>query len=64
MIKLSRVLDKNKIKGYIGFAEAYMLVAIMCLRLFAKYGHRPVLIGGGTTELAIHLEKTKLENIK
>jgi len=56
--ELSKLLDKEKIKGYIGFdctAESLhvgSLLQIMCLRLMQKYGHRPiVLIGGGTTRI-------------
>jgi tyrosyl-tRNA synthetase len=55
---LSKLLDKEKIKGYIGFdctAESLhvgSLLQIMCLRLMQKHGHRPiVLIGGGTTRI-------------
>ncbi|MDC1032833.1 tyrosine--tRNA ligase [Candidatus Pelagibacter sp.] len=55
---LSRLLDKEKIKGYIGFdctAESLhvgSLLQIMCLRLLQKHGHRPiVLLGGGTTRI-------------
>ena len=55
---LSNFLDKNKIKGYIGFdctAESLhvgSLLQIMCLRLLQKHGHRPiVLLGGGTTRI-------------
>ena len=54
--ELSKLLDKEKIKGYIGFdctAESLhvgSLLQIMCLRLMQKHGHRPiVLLGGGTT---------------
>ncbi len=56
--ELSKLLDKEKIKGYIGFdctAESLhvgSLLQIMCLRLMQKHGHRPiVLIGGGTTRI-------------
>ena len=55
---LSKVLDNNKISGYIGFdctAESLhvgSLLQIMCLKLLQKHGHRPiVLIGGGTTRI-------------
>ena len=55
---LSELLDKQKIKGYIGFdctAESLhvgSLLQIMCLRLLQKHGHRPiVLLGGGTTRI-------------
>ena len=55
---LSKLLDKSKIKGYIGFdctAESLhvgSLLQIMCLRLLQKHGHQPiVLLGGGTTRI-------------
>jgi len=55
---LSKLLDKEKINGYIGFdctAETLhvgSLLQIMCLRLLQKHGHRPiVLLGGGTTRI-------------
>ena len=55
---LSKLLDKEKINGYIGFdctAESLhvgSLLQIMCLRLLQKHGHRPiVLLGGGTTRI-------------
>ena len=54
--ELSKLLDKEKINGYIGFdctAESLhvgSLLQIMCLRMLQKYGHQPiVLLGGGTT---------------
>ena len=56
--ELSELLDSKKVKGYIGFdctAESLhvgSLLQIMCLRLFQKHGHRPiVLLGGGTTRI-------------
>ena len=56
--ELSKLLDKKKINGYIGFdctAESLhvgSLLQIMCLRLLQKHGHRPiVLLGGGTTRI-------------
>ncbi len=56
--ELSLLLDKEKIKGYIGFdctAESLhvgSLLQIMCLRLLQKNGHQPiVLLGGGTTRI-------------
>ena len=56
--ELSNLLEKKKIKAYIGFdctAESLhvgSLLQIMCLRLLQKYGHRPiVLLGGGTTRI-------------
>ncbi len=55
---LSDLLDKNKIKAYIGFdctAESLhvgSLLQIMCLRLLQQHGHQPiVLLGGGTTRI-------------
>ena len=66
--ELSNLLNKEKIKAYIGFdctAESLhvgSLLQIMCLRLLQKNGHRPiVLLGGGTTELVIPQEKIKQE---
>ena len=65
---LSKLLDKEKIKGYIGFdctAESLhvgSLLQIMCLRLMQKHGHRPiVLIGGEQLELETLRGKIKLE---
>ncbi len=56
--ELSALLDKKKIKAYIGFdctAESLhvgSLLQIMCLRLLQKHGHQPiVLLGGGTTRI-------------
>ena len=56
--ELSKQLDKERIKGYIGFdctAESLhvgSLLQIMCLRLLQKSGHQPiVLLGGGTTRI-------------
>ncbi len=56
--ELSEILDKKKIKAYIGFdctAESLhvgSLLQIMCLRLLQKHGHQPiVLLGGGTTRI-------------
>ncbi len=56
--ELSELLNKEKIKGYIGFdctAESLhvgSLLQIMCLRLLQKHGHKPiVLLGGGTTRI-------------
>ncbi len=56
--ELSKQLDEEKIKGYIGFdctAESLhvgSLLQIMCLRLLQKNGHQPiVLLGGGTTRI-------------
>ena len=67
---LSKLLDKEKIKGYIGFdctAESLhvgSLLQIMCLRLLQKYGHKPiVLIGGGTTRIGDPSGKDKTRKI-
>ena len=68
--ELSKLLDKEKIKGYIGFdctAESLhvgSLLQIMCLRLMQKHGHRPiVLIGGGTTRIGDPSGKDKTRKI-
>ena len=53
---LEKLLSNKKISFYIGFdctapsLHVGSLIQIMCLRLFQKYGHKPiVLLGGGTT---------------
>ncbi len=68
--ELSKQLDEEKIKGYIGFdctAETLhvgSLLQIMCLRLLQKYGHRPiVLLGGGTTRIGDPSGKDKTRKI-
>ena len=68
--ELSKLLDKEKIKGYIGFdctAESLhvgSLLQIMCLRLMQKHGHRPiVLLGGGTTRIGDPSGKDKTRQI-
>jgi tyrosyl-tRNA synthetase len=68
--ELSKLLDKNKINGYIGFdctAESLhvgSLLQIMCLRLLQKHGHRPiVLLGGGTTRIGDPSGKDKTRTI-
>ena len=68
--ELSKLLDKEKINGYIGFdctAESLhvgSLLQIMCLRLFQKHGHRPiVLLGGGTTRIGDPSGKDKTRKI-
>jgi tyrosyl-tRNA synthetase len=68
--ELSKLLDKQKINGYIGFdctAESLhvgSLLQIMCLRLFQKHGHRPiVLLGGGTTRIGDPSGKDKTRKI-
>ena len=54
--KLTNLINKKKIKAYIGFdctapsLHVGSLLQIMCLRLLQKNGHRPIiLLGGGTT---------------
>ena len=68
--ELSKLLDKEKINGYIGFdctAESLhvgSLLQIMCLRLLQKHGHRPiVLLGGGTTRIGDPSGKDKTRNV-
>ena len=67
---LSRILDNQKIKAYIGFdctAESLhvgSLLQIMCLRLLQKHGHQPiVLLGGGTTRIGDPSGKDKTRKI-
>ena len=69
-IELSKKLNNEKIKGYIGFdctAESLhvgSLLQIMCLRLLQKHGHRPiVLLGGGTTRIGDPSGKDKTRKI-
>ena len=68
--ELSDLLDKNKIKAYIGFdctAESLhvgSLLQIMCLRLLQIHGHQPiVLLGGGTTRIGDPSGKDKTRKI-
>jgi len=68
--ELSSLLDKKKIKSYIGFdctAESLhvgSLLQIMCLRMLQKYGHQPiVLLGGGTTRIGDPSGKDKTRKI-
>ena len=68
--ELSGLLNKEKIKGYIGFdctAESLhvgSLLQIMCLRLLQKHGHKPiVLLGGGTTRIGDPSGKDKTRKI-
>ena len=68
--ELSNLLNKKKIKAYIGFdctAESLhvgSLLQIMCLRLLQKNGHRPiVLLGGGTTRIGDPSGKDKTRKI-
>jgi tyrosyl-tRNA synthetase len=56
--ELETLMNKNKIKAYIGFdctassLHVGSLLQIMCLRMLQKYGHQPiVLLGGGTTRI-------------
>lgn len=67
---LSNLLEKEKIKAYIGFdctAESLhvgSLLQIMCLRLLQKNGHQPiVLLGGGTTRIGDPSGKDKTRKI-
>ncbi|MDB3888014.1 tyrosine--tRNA ligase [Candidatus Pelagibacter sp.] len=68
--ELSKLLDGESIKGYIGFdctAESLhvgSLLQIMCLRLLQKHGHKPiVLLGGGTTRIGDPSGKDKTRTI-
>lgn len=68
--ELSKLLDKESIKAYIGFdctAESLhvgSLLQIMCLRLLQKNGHSPiVLLGGGTTRIGDPSGKDKTRKI-
>ena len=68
--ELSNLLDKEKIRAYIGFdctaqsLHVGSLLQIMCLRLLQKHGHRPiVLLGGGTTRIGDPSGKDKTRKI-
>ena len=68
--ELSKILDRKKIKAYIGFdctaqsLHVGSLLQIMCLRLLQKYGHQPiVLLGGGTTRIGDPSGKDKTRKI-
>ncbi len=68
--ELSKLLDKKKIRAYIGFdctAESLhvgSLLQIMCLRLLQHHGHQPiVLLGGGTTRIGDPSGKDKTRKI-
>ena len=68
--ELSDLLDKQKIKAYIGFdctAESLhvgSLLQIMCLKLLQSHGHQPiVLLGGGTTRIGDPSGKDKTRQI-
>ena len=67
---LSSLLDKKKIKAYIGFdctaqsLHVGSLLQIMCLRMLQKYGHQPlVLLGDGTTRIGDPSGKDKTRKI-
>ncbi len=67
---LSELLDKKKIRAYIGFdctAESLhvgSLLQIMCLRLLQSHGHQPiVLLGDGTTRIGDPSGKDKTRKI-
>tara|TARA_S200000501_G_scaffold342866_1_gene353350 strand:+ start:1859 stop:3088 length:1230 start_codon:yes stop_codon:yes gene_type:complete len=67
---LSKLLNKEKIKAYIGFdctAESLhvgSLLQIMCLRLLQSHGHQPiVLLGDGTTRIGDPSGKDKTRKI-
>ncbi len=69
-VKLSNMLNKKNIKGYIGFdctaqsLHVGSLMQIMCLRQLQKYGHQPiVLLGGGTTRIGDPSGKDKTRKI-
>ena len=68
--ELSKLLDKKKIRAYIGFdctAESLhvgSLLQIMCLKLLQNHGHQPiVLLGGGTTRIGDPSGKDKTRKI-
>ncbi len=67
---LTEKLSQESIKGYIGFdctaqcLHVGSLLQIMCLRLFQKHGHKPiVLLGGGTTRIGDPSGKDKTRKI-
>ena len=68
--ELSNLLNKENIKGYIGFdctaqsLHVGSLLQIMCLRQLQKHGHQPiVLLGGGTTRIGDPSGKDKTRKI-
>ena len=68
--ELSNLLNKESIKGYIGFdctaqsLHVGSLLQIMCLRQLQKHGHQPiVLLGGGTTRIGDPSGKDKTRKI-
>ncbi len=67
---LSKKLNEESLKGYIGFdctaqsLHVGSLLQIMCLRLMQKHGHKPiVLLGGGTTRIGDPSGKDKTRKI-
>ena len=69
-VELSNQLNKESIKGYIGFdctaqsLHVGSLLQIMCLRQLQKHGHQPiVLLGGGTTRIGDPSGKDKTRKI-
>ena len=67
---LSKLLNKQSIRAYIGFdctAESLhvgSLLQIMCLRVLQNHGHQPiVLLGGGTTRIGDPSGKDKTRKI-
>ena len=69
-VALSKLLNKESIKGYIGFdctaqsLHVGSLLQIMCLRQLQKHGHQPiVLLGGGTTRIGDPSGKDKTRKI-
>ncbi len=68
--ELSYLLDKQRIKAYIGFdctagsLHVGSLLQIMCLKLLQSHGHQPiVLLGGGTTRIGDPSGKDKTRKI-
>ncbi len=68
--ELTELLNKKKIKAYIGFdctaqsLHVGSLLQIMCLRLLQNHGHQPiVLLGGGTTRIGDPSGKDKTRKI-
>ena len=69
-VELSNLLNKESIKGYIGFdctaqsLHVGSLLQIMWLRQLQKHGHQPiVLLGGGTTRIGDPSGKDKTRKI-
>ena len=68
--QLSELLNRQKIKAYIGFdctaksLHVGSLLQIMCLKLLQDHGHQPiVLLGGGTTRIGDPSGKDKTRKI-